>query len=126
MKAFIFTCSVLLFTSSFMQAEELYSFDDPRKEKRFYSLISEIRCPKCTSGSIASSDVPVSRDLKQRVYELIQSGSSNAEIKNYVKQRFGASSDYKPAFEGANYILWLGPFIFLGLMITLFFLRRRL
>tara|TARA_B110000305_G_C19460651_1_gene654111 strand:- start:808 stop:1137 length:330 start_codon:yes stop_codon:yes gene_type:complete len=109
-----------------MQAEELYSFDDPRKEKRFYSLISEIRCPKCTSGSIASSDVPVSRDLKQRVYELIQSGSSNAEIKNYVKQRFGASSDYKPAFEGANYILWLGPFIFLGLMITLFFLRRRL
>ncbi|MDA7796349.1 cytochrome c-type biogenesis protein CcmH [Gammaproteobacteria bacterium] len=126
MKAFIFTCSVLLCTSSFMQAEELYSFDDPRKEKRFYSLISEIRCPKCTSGSIASSDVPVSRDLKQRVYELIQSGSSNAEIKNYVKQRFGASSDYKPAFEGANYILWLGPFIFLGLMITLFFLRRRL
>ena len=126
MKAFIFTCSVLLCTSSFMQAEELYSFDDPRKEKRFYSLISEIRCPKCTSGSIASSDVPVSRDLKQRVYELIQSGTSNAEIKNYVKQRFGASSDYKPAFEGANYILWLGPFIFLGLMITLFFLRRRL
>ena len=126
MKAFIFTCSVLLCASSFMQAEELYSFDDPRKEKRFYSLISEIRCPKCTSGSIASSDVPVSRDLKQRVYELIQSGSSNAEIKNYVKQRFGASSDYKPAFEGANYILWLGPFIFLGLMITLFFLRRRL
>ena len=126
MKAFIFTCSVLLCTSSFMQAEELYSFDDPRKEKRFYSLISEIRCPKCTSCRIASSDVPVSRALKQRVYELIQSGSSNAEIKNYVKQRFGASSDYKPAFEGANYILWLGPFIFLGLMITLFFLRRRL
>ena len=119
----LFGC--VLFTA-FLSADAIYKFDNPADEKRFYSLISEIRCPKCTSGSIASSDVPVSRDLKQKVYELILSGSSDKEIKVYVTERFGASSDYKPAFEGANYFLWFGPFIFLGMLMLIFFSNRRL
>ena len=119
----LFGC--VLFTA-FLSADAIYKFDNPVEEKRFYSLISEIRCPKCTSGSIASSDVPVSRDLKQKVYELILAGSSDKEIKVYVTERFGASSDYKPAFEGANYFLWFGPFIFLGMLMLIFFSNRRL
>jgi cytochrome c-type biogenesis protein CcmH len=103
----------------------VYEFEDSLQEKRFYSLISEIRCPKCTSGSIASSDVPVSRDLKNKVYELVLSGSSDAEIKQYVSERFGNFSNYRPALEGSNYLLWFGPFIFLALMLAIFLIKRR-
>ena len=102
----------------------IYEFDDTLQEKRFYSLISEIRCPKCTSGSIASSDVPVSRDLKNKVYELIISGSSDQEIKAYVSKRFGDFSNYRPALTGANYFLWFGPLIFFALMLTVFLYKR--
>ena len=116
----------LLLGSIVISAEVVYKFENSMQEKRFYSLISEIRCPKCTSGSIASSDVPVARDLKKRVYELILSGSTDKEIKTYVIDRFGASSDYKPAFEGINYFLWFGPFIFFGLLIIIFLSSRRL
>ncbi|MDB9996136.1 cytochrome c-type biogenesis protein CcmH [Gammaproteobacteria bacterium] len=119
----LFGCIVF---SSCLTANAIYEFDNSAEEKRFYSLISEIRCPKCTSGSIASSDVPVSRDLKQKVYELILAGSTDKEIKAYVTDRFGASSDYKPAFEGANYLLWFGPFIFLGILMLIFLSNRRL
>ncbi|MDC1401012.1 cytochrome c-type biogenesis protein CcmH [Gammaproteobacteria bacterium] len=119
----LFGCIVF---SSCLTANAIYEFDNSAEEKRFYSLISEIRCPKCTSGSIASSDVPVSRDLKQKVYELILAGSTDKEIKVYVTDRFGASSDYKPAFEGANYLLWFGPFIFLGILMLIFLSNRRL
>jgi cytochrome c-type biogenesis protein CcmH len=119
----LFSC---IFLATYLTADAIYEFDNSVEEKRFYSLISEIRCPKCTSGSIASSDVPVSRDLKQKVYELILAGSTDKEIKAYVTDRFGASSDYKPAFEGANYLLWFGPFIFLGILILIFFSNRRL
>ena len=118
-------CGCIFFTA-FLPADSIYEFDNSVEEKRFYSLISEIRCPKCTSGSIASSDVPVSRDLKQKVYELILAGSTDKEIKAYVTERFGASSDYKPAFEGANYLLWFGPFIFLGILMLIFLLNRKL
>jgi len=37
--------------SSFTVGESLYEFDSIEDEKRFYTLIKEIRCPKCTSGS---------------------------------------------------------------------------
>ena len=111
--------------STFAYNQMLYEFEDSMQEKRFYSLISEIRCPKCTSGSIASSDVPVSRDLKNKVYELILDGSTDAEIKKYVSERFGSFSNYRPALEGSNYFLWFGPFIFLALMLVIFFLKRR-
>lgn len=103
----------------------IYEFQEIAQEKRFYSLISEIRCPKCTSGSIASSDVPVSRDLKNKVYELIISGYTDQEIKAYVSERFGNFSDYRPALEGANYFLWFGPLIFFALTLSIFFFKRR-
>ena len=104
----------------------VYEFEDSFQEKRFYELISEIRCPKCTSGSIASSDVPVSRDLKKKIYQLVLDGSSDEEIKQYVSERFGEFSDYRPALRGANYFLWFGPFIFLGLLLAIFFVKRRI
>jgi len=104
----------------------VYEFEDSFQEKRFYELISEIRCPKCTSGSIASSDVPVSRDLKKKVYQLVLEGSTDEEIKQYVSERFGDFSDYRPALRGANYFLWFGPFIFLALVLAIFFVKRRI
>ena len=113
----------ILSTHAFNQM--VYEFEDSMQEKRFYSLISEIRCPKCTSGSIASSDVPVSRDLKNKVYELVLDGSTDAEIKKYVSERFGSFSDYRPALEGSNYLLWFGPFIFFALILVIFFINRR-
>jgi cytochrome c-type biogenesis protein CcmH len=111
--------------STYAYNQMVYEFEDSMQEKRFYSLISEIRCPKCTSGSIASSDVPVSRDLKNKVYELILDGSTDAEIKKYISERFGSFSNYRPALEGSNYFLWFGPFIFLALMLVIFFIKRR-
>ena len=111
--------------STYAYNQMVYEFEDSMQEKRFYSLISEIRCPKCTSGSIASSDVPVSRDLKNKVHELILDGSTDAEIKKYVSERFGSFSNYRPALEGSNYFLWFGPFIFLALMLVIFFIKRR-
>ena len=122
-KLFIFISFILLSTSAFNQV--VYEFEDSLQEKRFYSLISEIRCPKCTSGRIASSDAPVSRDLKNKVYQLVLDGSTDKEIKTYVSERFGDFSDYRPALEGSNYLLWFGPFIFLGLMLVIFFIKRR-
>ena len=124
-KSNFFLVSSFLIFSIYSFGEIVYQFEDIAQEKRFYSLISEIRCPKCTSGSIASSDAPVSRDLKNKVYDLIIDGSSDDEIKKYVSDRFGNFSDYRPPLEGANYILWLSPFIFFFLISAIFFFKRR-
>ena len=121
-----FTIIYFFIFSSFAFTQIVYEFENSLQEKRFYSLISEIRCPKCTSGSIASSDAPVSRDLKNKVYQLILEGSTDDEIKQYVSERFGTFSDYRPSLSGSNYFLWFGPFIFLAILFLIFFSKRRI
>ena len=70
-------------------------------------------------------DQLVHLDLKNKVYELVLSGSSDAEIKEYVSDRFGNFSDYRPSLEGVNYFLWFGPFLFFALILAIFLLKRR-
>ena len=102
----------MLFFSNIVFGEEIYAFEDPIYEKRFSTLLNEIRCPKCTSGSLASSDAPISRDLKNKIYEMISFGYSDDEIIIYVTDRYGNDSSYEPDFS-ENIMLWLLPLIFL-------------
>ncbi len=115
----------LLFSICFIQGNEVYKFNSLEEEKRFYDLIHEIRCPKCTSGSIASSNAPVSEDLKNKIAELINEGYSDQEIKEYAKDRFGNEVLYNPEVNNSTYLLWYGPFIFLFMILTGFFFRRK-
>ena len=75
---------LILFFSFSISADILYEFENLEDEKRFYNLIKEVRCPKCTSGSLASSNAPVSEDLKQKIIELIKKGKTDKEIKAFL------------------------------------------
>ena len=81
---------ITIFFSNNILSESLYKFDSVDDEKRFYALIKEIKCPKCTSGSIASSNAPISEDIKLKIIELIKEGKSNEEIKIFLSERFGS------------------------------------
>ena len=115
----------MLFFSNIVFGEEIYAFEDPVYEKRFSTLLNEIRCPKCTSGSLASSDAPISRDLKNKIYEMISFGYSDDEIITYVTDRYGNDSSYEPDFS-ENIVLWLLPLIFLIFCFIGFYLKRRI
>ena len=105
--------------------ESLFIFNSDVDEARYYQIINEIRCPKCTSGSLSSSNAPISEDLKRKIYELIQEGRSDKEIKDYVVQRYGKDSLYEPDFS-ENLFLWLSPIVFLTLIaISVLLMRRR-
>jgi len=106
-------------------SESLYKFDNAEDEKRFYSLIKEIRCPKCTSGSLASSNAPVSEDIKSKIIELIKEGKSNQEIKEFVSDRFGSQVLYNPGLNKDTYFLWFAPGLFLIMILLIFFFRKK-
>ena len=91
--------------SSFTVGESLYEFDSIEDEKRFYTLIKEIRCPKCTSGSLASSNAPVSEDIKSKIIQLIKEGKSDQEIKEFLSDRFGNQVLYNPGLSKDTYFL---------------------
>ena len=112
-------------SSTSVIGDSLYNFEDVKDEERFYSLIKEIRCPKCTSGSLASSNAPVSEDIKKKIIQLIKEGKTDAEIKIFLSNRFGNEVLYNPGLNSSTYILWIAPGLFLFIAFLLFFFRRK-
>ncbi|MBV1881400.1 MAG: cytochrome c-type biogenesis protein CcmH [Pseudomonadales bacterium] len=103
--------SILLVPASGVYAAiEAYDFaGDREKERRFKSLIEELRCPKCQNQNIADSSAPLAKDLKDRVYKLINEGMSDAEITQYLVDRFGDFVSYRPPMNPSTWFLWFGP-----------------
>ena len=117
--------AISMIFSVYTAGESLFIFNSDEDEARYYQIINEIRCPKCTSGSLSSSNAPISEDLKRKIFELIQEGRSDQEIKDYVVQRYGKDSLYEPDFS-ENLFLWLSPVIFLILIaVSVLLIRRR-
>lgn len=116
---------IAIFLSMNMFSDMVYKFDNQEDELRFNNLIKEIRCPKCTSGSLSSSNAPISEDLKLKIVEMIKDGKSDSDIKEYVSDRFGKESLYDPEFTQQTYILWFGPLIFIVIAFIIFFFRKK-
>ena len=115
---------VILFASVNLLSESIYNFQNTEDEIRFNNLVKEIRCPKCTSGSLASSNAPISQDLKLKIVEMINNNKSDEEIKEYISERFGADSLYESVFTEDTYFLWFAPFVLLLITLLVFFLRK--
>ena len=92
---------------------DVYPFDNKSDEVLFYSLLDELRCPKCQSSNLSGSNSPISNDLKREVYELVLDDNSSEEIKSFLVKRYGNFIIYNPPLEPATYILWFGPFLLL-------------
>ena len=116
---------IIIFLSMNIFSDMVYKFDNQADELRFNNLIKEIRCPKCTSGSLSSSNAPISEDLKLKIVEMIKDGKSDSDIKQYVSDRFGKESLYDPEFTQQTYILWFGPLIFIVIAFIIFFFRKK-
>ena len=121
---FICSLSLIIFVSVNLFSEPIYNFQNAEDEVRFNTLVKEIRCPKCTSGSLASSNAPISQDLKLKIVDMINENKSDEEIKDYVSTRFGVDSLYEPALTEDTYFLWFAPFILLLITLLVFFLRK--
>ena len=116
---------LLISLSLFASSGVLYEFSNDEDEKRFNKLIKDIRCPKCTSGSLSSSNAPISEDLKLKIAEMINENKTDNEIKEFVIQRFGQGAVYNPNFDKKTSFLWISPFILLILASLTFIFRKK-
>ena len=92
---------------------DVYPFDNKSDEVLFYSLLDELRCPKCQSSNLSGSNSPISNDLKREVYELVLDDNSSEEIKSFLVKRYGEFILFRPLLNYTNLMLWGSPIIFL-------------
>jgi len=117
--------TVVLIVSSFALAQSASSTAaDPALEARVKALSTEVRCLVCQNQTVADSDAPVARDLRDQVRTQLAAGKSEDEVKQYMTDRFGDFVLYKPPLKATTVALWLGPFAVL--LFAAFLLARRL
>lgn len=100
---------------------------DPVLEARAREISKDVRCLVCRNESIDDSSAGLARDLRLLVRERLVAGDSDAEVLDYLVERYGEFVLLKPRYSAANAALWLaGPAAFLiGLIAIAAYLRSR-
>ena len=102
-------------------------FRDAQEEARFHKLVSELRCVMCQNQSLADSNAQIAFDLRREVLDLMREGRSDAQIKDFLVERYGEFVLYRPRVESTTWLLWLGPGLLLlagGFVVARIVLRR--
>jgi cytochrome c-type biogenesis protein CcmH len=100
---------------------------DPVQQQRYTALIHELRCLKCQGETVADTPADFAKDIRRQVREMIAAGKSDAEVREYLVDRYGEIILLKPRWTLANAWLWLAPGVLLlgGAFIALRVLRQR-
>lgn len=108
-------------------AIEPLPYRDAAEEARFRALIAELRCVMCQGQSLADSNSMIAIDLRREVLDLMQKGKTDAEIKDFLVERYTDFVLYRPPMRPNTYLLWFGPGIVLlgGLVAVVVIVRRR-
>ncbi|GAP67249.1 C-type cytochrome biogenesis protein [Mizugakiibacter sediminis] len=102
-------------------------FKDAQQRERFQKLTSELRCLVCQNESLNDSNADLARDLRHEVFQLMQQGKSDAEIKQYLVARYSDFVLYDPPLKTSTLLLWFGPALVLaiGAAAVVLTVRRR-
>ncbi|WP_230474856.1 cytochrome c-type biogenesis protein [Dyella monticola] len=117
----------LLATAAIAQAIDPLPFRDHAEELRFQHLTSELRCLVCQDEDLADSNADFARDLRHKVFELMQQGESDDQIKQYLVDRYSDFVLYDPPVNSRTWLLWFGPLLMLlaGGMVVVYTIRKR-
>jgi len=119
--------SMVFFAAASNGREAVPMAQDPKLEARLDELSHELRCMVCQNESLASSRAELADDLRTEVRELLRSGKSDQEVKDFLVSRYGDFVLYNPEVKPLTWVLWFGPFVLL-LMAVIFlgmYLRQR-
>ena len=100
--------------------------DDLTLEQRSHQLAGQLMCPVCDAQTIDGSNAQIAQDMRVKVRELLDTGITNAEIKEYFVTRYGQEILAAPGGSGFNWIAWIVPFFitFGGIGIALLTIRN--
>lgn len=127
MKAIFFIFASTLFLQTTIAGDAAPLADDPVIEQRLITISEEMRCLVCQNESLAGSRSDLANDLRREIRTLIKEGKSDDQIRTFMVERYGDFVLYRPPVKPITWLLWIGPFVILGIGIAflLSYLRRR-
>ena len=125
MRGWLFVLAMML--AGLVHAIDPMPFKDAAEEARFRALAAELRCVLCQNQSLADSNAAIAQDLRREVFDLMQQGKSDEEIKTFLTERYTDFVLYKPRVDARTWLIWFGPALVLlgGAVAVGVIVRRR-
>lgn len=102
-------------------------FQDNAQRERFQHLTNELRCMVCQDESLLASNADFAKQMRRQIFDMMQQGKSDQEIKDWMVARYSTFVLYDPPLAPSTVALWFGtPAILLaGGIVVVVMLRRR-
>ncbi|HSQ12184.1 MAG TPA: cytochrome c-type biogenesis protein CcmH [Candidatus Deferrimicrobium sp.] len=113
-------CVFLLLASSPLHAAATADIDDRTRE-----IATELRCVVCQNLSVADSPSEMAQQMRAIVREQVQAGKTTDEIKDFFVSKYGEWVLLRPKTTGFSALLWILPYVALGIgvLAALWFIR---
>jgi cytochrome c-type biogenesis protein CcmH len=98
---------------------------DSTPQDRVRAIGSSIKCPVCQGEAIADSPSETATAMMEVVAEKVDEGLSDDQIFEYFRVRYGDGILLDPPFRGRTLLLWLLPFVAVGVGVFMILGRRQ-
>ena len=116
MKKMIVWAAALLLMPMLVFAKEAAPLDnDPALQARVMNLSAELRCLVCQGQSLAESHADFAKDMQREIRNKMAEGMTDAQVVDYLVQRYGDYIRYRPPLKSTTVLLWFGPALLLAL-----------
>ena len=111
----------MLLAAALLQAAAPADIDDRTRE-----IANELRCVVCQNLSVADSPSEMAQQMRAIVREQVQAGKTSDEIKEFFVSKYGEWVLLRPKTTGFSALLWILPYVVLGVgvLAALWFIRR--
>jgi len=91
----------------------------PVSEDTVHDVASQLRCVVCQSLSVADSPSETAHQMKDIIRERLTAGESPEQVRDYFVEKYGTWILLSPPRQGFNLLVWIVPFVGLGLGLVL-------
>lgn len=106
---------------------DVLPFRSDAERLRFRHLTGELRCMVCQDESLLASNADFAKQLRRQIFNMMQQGQTDKEIKAWLVARYSNFILYDPPLLPSTLALWFGtPLVFIiGGIVVVILLRRR-
>lgn len=83
----------------------------PYDEAEAQAIDRMIMCPVCPAESIDQAQVPIARQMRRVVRDMLAQGAPRQEILDFFAQRYGPEILASPPKSGFNLVAWIFPLV---------------
>lgn len=114
--ALLLLSAILISTSIWAAEPSVMHYTQTEIKTIGLSIAKTLRCPMSTNQNLLDSQAPIANELKAEIFLQLEQGRSEAQIIDFMVQRYGEKIRYMPNLAPGTMVLFLFPLFLVALI----------